>query len=379
MKALLDKGITILHPESTYIDTSIDPERIHESVVIHPGSRITGATTSIGPDCVIGEESAATVDECQLASSVRLKGGYFAGSVFMDSTSIASSAHVRPGCILEEHASCGHAVGLKQTVLLPYVTLGSLINFCDCLMSGGTDRKNHSEVGSSFVHFNFTPYNDKATASLFGNVPQGVMLDQDPVFLGGQAGAVGPIRLAHGCTLAAGSILRKDCIGPGNLIIEKGPPSTRLPITDTVKRNYRRITTSGLGYIGNILALREWYTAVRRPLSQANAFDKPCCDSAIKALDLILAERIQRLTDVLTGAKLHKTDLKTFRDQLDQLPDRIATVGQNQATRDDFTAYLGNPKETNYIDFIKEMPAEVRAQGTLWMQSIVDGVESLLS
>jgi len=30
---------------------------------------------------------------------------------------------------------------------------------------------------------------------LFGDVPRGVMLNQPPIFLGGQGGAVGPIRV----------------------------------------------------------------------------------------------------------------------------------------------------------------------------------------
>jgi UDP-N-acetylglucosamine/UDP-N-acetylgalactosamine diphosphorylase len=85
-----------------------------------------------------------------------------------------------------------HAVGLKQTILFPFVTLGSLINFCDCLMGGGTSRRNHSEVGSSFIHFNYTPRQDKATASLLGDVPRGVMLDQPPIFLGGREESSGP-------------------------------------------------------------------------------------------------------------------------------------------------------------------------------------------
>ena len=80
---------------------------------------------------------------------------------------------MRRGTILEEHASCAHTVGLKQTILFPYVTLGSLINFCDCFMAGGTGPRNHSEVGSSYIHFNFSANQDKATASLLGMCPRG--------------------------------------------------------------------------------------------------------------------------------------------------------------------------------------------------------------
>ena len=129
---------------------------------------------------------------------------------------------VREGCILEEHASIAHTVGLKQTILFPFVTLGSLINFCDCLMAGGTGPKDHSEVGSSYIHFNFTPNQDKATPSLIGDVPRGVMLNQRPIFLGGQGGMVGPLRLNYGITVAAGTILRKDELRPDRLIIGGG-------------------------------------------------------------------------------------------------------------------------------------------------------------
>jgi len=84
-------------------------------------------------------------------------------------------AEVREGCLLEEEANGAHTVGLKQTILFPFVTLGSIVNFCDILMAGGTDRRNHSEVGSSYIHFNYTPNQDKATASLIGDVAYGVM------------------------------------------------------------------------------------------------------------------------------------------------------------------------------------------------------------
>jgi bifunctional UDP-N-acetylglucosamine pyrophosphorylase/glucosamine-1-phosphate N-acetyltransferase len=105
---------------------------------------------------------------------------------------------VRAGTIFEEQASIAHTVGLKQTILFPFVTLGSLINFCDCFMAGGTSRENHSEVGSSYIHFNYTPNQDKATASLIGDVPHGVMLNQNPIFLGGQGGWWGLAALPTG-------------------------------------------------------------------------------------------------------------------------------------------------------------------------------------
>jgi UDP-N-acetylglucosamine/UDP-N-acetylgalactosamine diphosphorylase len=159
------------------IGPEVDISRIADDVVIHPSCRIRGEGTSIAPGCIIGAEAPATIENCQLGRNVELKGGTFSGATFLDGANMGSGAHIRAGTILEEEANGAHAVGLKQTILLPFVTLGSLINFCDVLMAGGTSRRNHSEVGSSYIHFNYTPHQDKATASLVGDIPEGVFLE----------------------------------------------------------------------------------------------------------------------------------------------------------------------------------------------------------
>ena len=192
---LLEKGVVIPNPLTVDIGPEVDPERISGAgVVIHPGCRIRGAATVVSAGVKLGAEGPVTLDDCLLGPDVDLKGGSFSRSVLLAGANMGPGAQVREGCLLEEEANGAHCVGLKQTILLPFVTLGSLVNFCDCLMAGGTSRRDHSEVGSSYVHFNFTPDGDKTTASLFGDVPRGVMLDQPRIFLGGQGGAVGPVR-----------------------------------------------------------------------------------------------------------------------------------------------------------------------------------------
>ena len=171
-----------------------------------------------------------TIQDCQLGTGVKLKGGFAQDAVFLDGASMGSGAHVRGGTILEEEANGAHTVGLKQTILMPFVTLGSLINFCDVLLAGGTSRTNHSEVGSSYIHFNFTPDGDKTTASLFGDVPRGVLLDRHPIFLGGQGGAVGPVATGFGTVVGAGSILRDDVPEDDQLVLHAAP-APRQPVS----------------------------------------------------------------------------------------------------------------------------------------------------
>ncbi len=208
---LINKGVDIPNPFTIDLGDEVSVDRISgKGVRIYPGCRIYGEHTVISAGSQIGHEGPVTIDNCQLGPKVELKGGYFNKSVFLEKANMGLGAHVREGCILEEEANGAHCVGIKQTILFPFVTLGSLINFCDCLMAGGTSRKDHSEVGSSYIHFNFTPDGDKTTASLIGDVPRGVMLNQPAIFLGGQGGMVGPLRMGYGNVVAANSVLRND-------------------------------------------------------------------------------------------------------------------------------------------------------------------------
>ena len=77
--------------------------------------------------------------------------------------------------------------------------------FC-CMAAKARTRPEFSEVGSGTVHFNFTPRGDKATGSCFGNVREGVLLNQPRLFLGGNASLIGPMQAAFGAlTPAAGN------------------------------------------------------------------------------------------------------------------------------------------------------------------------------
>jgi len=388
--ALIAKGVDIPCPETVEIDVSIDPERIAEGVVLEAGSRIRGADTSIGPGCRIGQESPATIENCQLGKEVELKGGYFSESVFFDRAQMGSGAHVRAGTILEEEASGAHTVGLKQTLLLPFVTLGSLVNFCDVLMAGGTSRKNHSEVGSSYVHFNYTPHQDKATASLIGDVPRGVMLDQPPIFLGGQGGLVGPARIAYGCVIAAGAVYRRDALDAGMLVGAK-PPTGSLAYNPDVYRSIRRILTNNFIYIGNMYALKAWYQQVRKPF-MTDAFEARCCDGALRCLDIVLAERIRRLGQVAEkmkksleiGRAENDPALGTCFDEQERFMkmwpkiEAILRAGPQKdvgsENRNVFLAEWESFRGGDYLESIQKLKPDAKRNGTAWLGSVVDTI-----
>ena len=385
VEALVRRGVRVAAPASVEIGDEVVAERIAPGVVIHAGCKVFGASTSMGPGCVLGREAPATVEDCQLGEKVELKGGYFSGAVFLDGAAMGSGAQVRPGTILEEGAEMAHTVGLKQTIFFPFVVGGSLINFCDALMAGGRSRKEHSEIGSSFIHFNYTPHGDKATASLFGDVPRGVMLDQAPIFLGGQGGVAGPVRVEYGTVQAAGLVSRKDVLEPGRLVVPAPPPAGSVPYGGGY-RSVARVVRNCAAYVGNVAALQAWYEAVRGPLLARTAHGAACLEGARRQLAAVRKERIARLEALVEriAAEVRAElggDLRAEHEALcagwPAAKARLAGAGDVEcAERAAFFAAWNAAPEDTYVERVRGLSPAAKAAGTAWLEKIVESAGS---
>jgi bifunctional UDP-N-acetylglucosamine pyrophosphorylase / glucosamine-1-phosphate N-acetyltransferase len=382
---LVNKGVDIPNPLTIDLGDDVRIDRISENGVrIYPGCRIYGKDTVISEGAQLGYEAPVTIDNCQVGPSVELKGGYFNKSVFLEKANMGSGAQVREGCILEEEANGAHCVGIKQTILFPFVTLGSLINFCDCLMAGGTSRKDHSEVGSSYIHFNFTPDGDKTTASLIGDVPRGVMLNQPAIFLGGQGGMVGPLRMGYGNVVAANSVLRNDITENNKLIIGKTHPGKIIDLRPGAYPNIHHIIENNILYIANLMALEEWYIHVRRPFFDSQEFGQLIFEGLLDKLGMAKKERMKRLqvlaekTKASSGHDSETGGRNEFSERFTEIETLFAKAIQDSAVekcRDDFlsASYKArNESGANYISIIQGLPVDVSEKGTVWLQKIVD-------
>ncbi len=433
VQRLLDRGVVLPCPYSVEVNDSVDPERIAPGVIVHTGCTIGGEKTSIGPGSELGRESPAVIEDCQLGHKVDLKGGYFSGATFLDGAGMESSAHVRPGTLLEEETRGAHAVGFKMTIFLSYVTAGSLINFCDALMAGGTSRQNHSEIGSSYIHFNFTPHQDKATPSLIGDVARGVFLDQSPIFLGGQGGLVGPARIAYGTVIPAGIICRQDILEEGKLY--EGPslyaahkaieteshyaaPShnetqshyaasshneTQSAAKEVrafvpgIYRGINRIVKNNLIYIGNLWALKSWYQYVRIRTMSEDIYRKECHAGALTQIEVGLKERVRRLDELAekmphslkhvrtrTGEDLPPRIYAQQRALIDKWPEIKERLQEGPPDaigaieRDIFLkAWEQTDAASGHIDAVGALNPSARKAGISWLQSIVDSASAL--
>lgn len=391
---LLKRGVKIPCPSLIDIGEEVDSERISsDGVIIYPGCKIYGKTTLILPGTRLGYEAPVTVEDCQIGPGVELKGGFFRNSVFFKGSNIGSCAQVRDACILEEEANAAHTVGLKHTILFPFVTLGSLVNFCDCLMGGGTSRKDHSEVGSSYIHFNYTPNQDKATPSLIGDVPRGVMLDQRSVFLGGQGGLVGPARLGFGTVIAAGVIFRGDSQEKNKIILGQTLKGKRPDFYPGLYWNIERRVLNNIDYCANLIALRHWYMDVRSQFLQKSTMEKEFYLGATEKLDLAIKERIELFKAFVQklplSVKIYKSVQKENPSEklieqkeeiFDNWPEmeeifyRFKETGVDAPERGPFMEKIERLIEeegVDYITAIQGLEKKWREMGTKWLDAIV--------
>ena len=243
-------------------------------------------------------------------------------------------------------------------------------------MAGGTSPADHSEVGSSYIHFNFTPAEDKSTPSLFGDVPRGVMLDQPPIFLGGQGGAVGPLRVGYGTVVAAGSVLREDVLEEGQLIVTSPPRGLKRGISRHAYGDLRRVVRNNIVYLANLVALEDWYQGVRRPFFARQELGDLVYQGAMEVLEAAKDERMGRLLAMADKAAGSGEAGRLLAEEVDSVCALFA--GRAEASSDDaipsVLAAAAGHAETRYLDWVGSLSPETRATGVEWLQGIVDSL-----
>ena len=364
LDSLEKQGVSLLDRRQVYLSDDVQVGRICRAAVLYPGTRLVGAQTFIGPGAKIGTEGPATIENTVIGQDAEVAGGYVSGTVLLCKAKVGSGAHIRPGTLFEEEASSAHAVGLKQTILMSFVTMGSLINFCDALISGGTSRRDHTEVGSGFIHFNFTPRGqsgDKATPSLVGDVPHGAFLRQPRIFLGGLSAMVGPQKVGFGSLTVAGQVIRNEV--PPNRMVGDAPRRFDKDI-GSLSVTPDRILRLNANYIGQLIALQAWYRQVRLariPVGREYEHIRIVTQAAMDLLDVCIDERVQRL-DQFT--KERELTLPAFSFETSDVPPCPLHI-EPAAPYTEHTAWVAQLSE-----------ADVQ-QGVSWLHSIVAQTEQM--
>jgi UDP-N-acetylglucosamine/UDP-N-acetylgalactosamine diphosphorylase len=210
---------------------------------------------------------------------------------------------------------------------------------------------------------------------MMGNVHQGVMLDQHPIFLGGQGGLVGPVRIGFGCLTGAGSIVRKDEERPDRIIMDGVTKTLSLPRRPKILTGTVRVFNHNIRYIAGLVALNAWYIHVR-PLF---------------ATDFLSRELVQGLQITLAGCITERLrQLETFCGSLGKTSnrDRILASMESACRQADLALAPGSPlsplgnefvarvaamvdeKGKDYISTIQGLSSELKSLGSEWLQDI---------
>ena len=333
IQKLIDKGVKIIDPRQTFISDEVDLNRIYTGCILFPGTRLSGQRTLIGSFSKIGTEGYATLHDSIIGSGAEVASGFLTGATLLPGATAGANCHFRAGTLLEEETFTGHSVGLKQSILMYSVVAGSLINFCDVLISGGSSRRNHSEIGSGFIHFNFTPWGkhgDKATPSLIGNVIDGVFLDQERIFLGGLSGMVGPCTVGFGAMTVAGQVIREP-VEAATMHSEVGHDFNKDFSSSEVKFSDKRLANiceKNIDFIVQLYALKKWYSCIRLKRSeiQKNLELSLVLTGAIETIQCCIKERIHRYNSFATewsqpNIKEVELDLENTKINIDWKPE----------------------------------------------------------
>ena len=313
--ALRRRGVDVWGAERVYVDGSVRLDAIEPGAIIRQAS-LSGPRLSIASGAEIGTSGHAEVEDCQIGPGVELGSGLYRGATMLEGVKIRGFAEIRPDTLLEEHADIAHSVALKNATFTACCVAGSLINFCDLFLSGGTSREDHTEVGSGAVHYNFDPRGDK-WGSLIGGI-RGVLMRSEPVFVGGNCGLVGPVEIGLGAVTAAASTVRKD-VPESELNFQSARP---FAIQDFDRHRYGAMTgrfRTSAKLVATLHALDTWYRMVRIP--HAETRETALYEAARGRIRAQVQERIDRLgriagklQDGLSSARDASADASIRRD-----------------------------------------------------------------
>ncbi len=149
---LMDAGVTIMDPASTFIESSV---KIGRDTVIYPYTWLEGAT-EIGEDCEIGPNARFT--NVKVGDDNHLQFIYAHDCEVKNHVTAGPYVHLRPDTVISDHVKIGNYVEVKNSHVgdgtkLPHLTyigdsdIGSGVNMgCGCITVNYDGKKKHRTI-----------------------------------------------------------------------------------------------------------------------------------------------------------------------------------------------------------------------------------------
>ena len=196
---LMLAGVTLIDPDQTYIDASV---QVGSDTVIWPGCVLRGAT-SIGSGCTL--ENNVRVSDCVIADRVQLKAGsVLSEAQVAEDVAVGPMAHLRPGSVLQAQVKIGNFVETKKVVM----GTGSKASHLTYL--GDAEIGSEVNIGCGTITCNYDGRHKHKT--VIG----------DGVFVGSDVQLVAPVTVGANALIAAGTTVTQD-VPPDSLAIARTP------------------------------------------------------------------------------------------------------------------------------------------------------------
>ena len=183
---LMDEGVTIIDPATTYVDATAT---IEPNVVIHPFSFVEG-TTVIRSGAEIGPQVRLIDSEVEEGATVSFS--VVVGSSLGPQSSVGPFASLRPGTRLERGAKLGTFVEAKKA----HLGEGSKANHLSYL--GDAELGKGVNVGAGTITTNWD-----------GRRKHRTVID-DEAYIGSDTMLVAPVRVGKRAATGAGAVVRED-------------------------------------------------------------------------------------------------------------------------------------------------------------------------
>jgi bifunctional UDP-N-acetylglucosamine pyrophosphorylase/glucosamine-1-phosphate N-acetyltransferase len=195
LERLMESGVTILDPASTYIEDTVT---IEPDTTIHPHVTIEGPST-IGGDCVVGP--GCHVSASRIAERVTLLPYcVIRESAIDEDATLGPFCHLRPLAHVGPKAKIGNFVELKKSTIGRGSKVPHLSYVGDATVGEGVN------VGAGTITCNYDGVNKHETKI------------GDRAFIGTNASLVAPVTIGEGAYVGAGSTITKD-VPPGALAV----------------------------------------------------------------------------------------------------------------------------------------------------------------
>lgn len=205
-KKHMGNGVTIIDPETTYIDEEVE---IGPDTVIYPFTYIEG-NTKIGRHNVIRPNN--NIIDCVIGNNNSIKNNnVIKKSTINNNCNIGPFAHIRPGCKIEDNVKIGDYVELKKA----YVDKGTKVPHLAYV--GDARLGKDTNVGAGTIFANYDGINKNKT--IIG----------DSVFIGSNSTLVAPLQIKDRGKTGAGAVVTKD--------VEEDTTVIGVPAREYMKKN----------------------------------------------------------------------------------------------------------------------------------------------